>query len=67
MEEKEWRGDLLRGVEHRVVRGNEERRNEDGEGDINKEEIREAKFKGWKSSRMRWNIGGIWKYGGKEM
>lgn len=30
MEEKEWRGDLLRGVEHRVVRGNEERRNERG-------------------------------------
>lgn len=32
MEEKEWRGGLLRGVEHRVVRGNEDRRNEDGEG-----------------------------------
>lgn len=26
MEKKEWRGGLLRGVEHRVVRGNEDRR-----------------------------------------
>lgn len=35
--DSEWRrrsgeGGLLRGIEHRVVRGNEDRRNENGEG-----------------------------------
>lgn len=69
MEEKEWRGDLLRGIEHRVVRGNEDRRNEDKEEGYKQGGNKggDQRFKGWKSSRMRWNIGGICKYGGKEM
>lgn len=36
IEEKEWRGyfmNLLGGIEHRVMRGSRDRRNEDGEGE----------------------------------
>jgi len=72
IEEREWKDYFMRllgGVEHRVVRGNWDRRRKDGEGEISKEEIRGAirRLKDGKAAGYDRIPGEVWKYGGEDL
>lgn len=59
---------LLGGVEYRVTRENGDRKSEDREGELNKEEIREIRdLKDGKAAGCDGISGEVWKYGGEEM
>jgi len=71
IKEREWKDYFMRllgGVEHRVVRGNWDRRREDGEGEISKEEIRGAirRLKDGKAAGYDGIPGEVWKYEGED-
>lgn len=72
IEEREWKDYFMRllgEVEHRVVRGNWDRRREDGEGKMSKEEIRGMirRLKDGKAGGYDGIPGEVWKYGGKDL
>lgn len=77
IEEKEWKDyfmNLLRGVQHRVVRGKVrmgewDRRSEEGGGELSKEKIRGAirKLKDGKAAGYDGIPGKVWKYGAEEL
>lgn len=68
IEMAEWREYFMR-LKGRVVRGGRGRVGEDGEGEISREEIREAigSLKGGKGSGMDRVPSEVWKYGEEEM